>query len=143
MSYRLWIGGQKNEAVARALMFAAYKTAIETDPNTTKVLIRSYIHPSTRTQGVYKKDQSHITVSVKNQQTDQAGQHQSSHGYTPGMHSFNVNRVSPSSVIKADTVDNAWPESMKERPKDSFAGPPSLLGPEDDFITWPSEETGE
>jgi hypothetical protein len=37
----IWkIARPKNEAIARALMYAAYTTAIETDPNTTRVLIR-------------------------------------------------------------------------------------------------------
>jgi len=36
----IWkVARPKNEAIARALMFAAYETAIKTDPNTTQVLI--------------------------------------------------------------------------------------------------------
>ncbi|KAF2868285.1 hypothetical protein BDV95DRAFT_610250 [Massariosphaeria phaeospora] len=140
----IWkIARPKNEAIARALMYAAYETAIKTDSNTTKVLIRSYIHPTTRTGGVYVKDQTHITVAVKNAQTTQLGQHQSSHGYTPDLRSFEVNRVSPSNIIKGDNVNATWPPSMEMRPKDTFSGPPGLLGPKSEFITWPSEETGE
>ncbi|CAG7960306.1 unnamed protein product [Penicillium salamii] len=140
----IWkIARPKNEAIARALMYAAYMTAIQTDPQTKIVLIRSYIHPTTRTGGVYVKDKSHITVSVKNLQTIRSGQHQSSHGYTPHLNSFEVNRVSPSSVIKGDSVGGAWPASMETRPKDTSTGPPALLGPKSEFITWPSEETGE
>ncbi|KAJ5737896.1 uncharacterized protein N7483_003021 [Penicillium malachiteum] len=130
----IWkIARPKNEVIARALMYAAYTTAIQTDPHTKIVLIR----------GFYIKDKSHITVSVKNPHTIQSGEHQSSHGYTPHLNSFEVNMVSPSSVIKGDMIGNAWPPSMETRPKDKFTGPPALLGPKVEFITWPSEETGE
>ncbi|KAJ6184732.1 hypothetical protein N7519_006033 [Penicillium mononematosum] len=133
----------KDEDVARALIYAAYTTAIQTDPRTTRVLIRSYTHPTTRMGGVYAKDQSHITISVKNQKTIQSGQHQSSHGYTRHIKPFEVIRVSPSGVLKSDSGDMAWPPSMGMNPRESFTGPPALLGLKNAFITWPSEETGE
>ena len=59
------------------------------------------------------------------------------------MNSFAVNRVSPNEFIAKDSTSTVWAASVEDRPKDVFSGPPSLLGPKDDFITWPSEETGE
>lgn len=104
---------------------------------------RSYIHPSTRTNGAWVKDKPHITVSVKNPQTSQAGQHQTSHGYTPHITSFDVIKVSPNLYIADDSSSLAWPASMETNDKDTFTGPPLLLGPKGQFFTWPSEETGE
>ncbi|OJD22996.1 hypothetical protein ACJ73_05653 [Blastomyces percursus] len=140
----IWkVARPKNETIVRALMYASYQTAIQTDPNTTRVLIRSYISPSTRTNGAWVKDKPHITVSVKNPQTSQVGQHQTSHGYTPHIKSFDVIRVSPNSNIANDSSSLAWPASMETNDKDTFTGPPLLLGPKGQFFTWPSEETGE
>ncbi|SMR64606.1 unnamed protein product [Zymoseptoria tritici ST99CH_3D1] len=48
----------KDEAIARALMHAAYQTAVQTDPNTTQVLIRSYVDTSTKTRGMHRPDVS-------------------------------------------------------------------------------------
>ncbi|KAJ2993826.1 hypothetical protein NUW58_g1725 [Xylaria curta] len=140
----IWkVARPKNEAIAKALMYAAYQTAIQTDPNTSKVLIRSYVHPSTRTCGVYKKDNPHLTISVKTPKTELEGKHQSSHGYTPHINSFNVTKVVPNDYIKDDNVGNTWPAEMETRPHETITGEPALLGPNDDFITWPAEETGE
>ena len=157
----IWkVARPKDEGIARALMYAAYKTAVATDPNATKVLIRyvsfqnhrrtanisysrSYIHPTTRTGGVIFKDQTHITISVKNEQTAQSGQYLSSHGYIPYLKSFEVNRVKPSNFIKGDDVNKVWLADMESRPSDTCEGPPALLGPKNQYITWPSEETGE
>ncbi|SMR62115.1 unnamed protein product [Zymoseptoria tritici ST99CH_1E4] len=111
----------KDEAIARALMHAAYQTAVQTDPNTTQVLIRSYVHTSTKTRGMHRPDDPLVTISLKNP-------------------------VVPSDYIKDDRVAKAWPARMATNPKDTFAGEPGLLGPNDtknSFITWPSEETGE
>ncbi|KAK3386144.1 hypothetical protein B0H63DRAFT_510749 [Podospora didyma] len=120
----IWkVARPKNEAIAKALI--------------------SYIHPSTRTRGVYVKDNPHLTLSVKNTETAKEGKHQTAHGYTPHINSFNVNNVVPSSNVKDDSMGNAWPAEMDTRPKDVVFGEPSLLGPAEDFITWPSEETGE
>lgn len=69
--------------------------------------------------------------------------HQTSHGYTPHINSFNVNNVVPSNYIKNDNMGGAWPAEMSTRPKETSTGAPALLGPNDDFITWPSEESGE
>jgi hypothetical protein len=104
---------------------------------------RSYIHPSTRTRGVYRKDNPHITLSVKNTETVKAGKHQTAHGYTPHIYSFNVNLVIPGAGIRDDAVGNAWPAEMESRPKDVVTGEPGLLGPAEAFITWPCEGTGE
>ncbi|EQL37402.1 hypothetical protein RJ035_003245 [Blastomyces gilchristii] len=140
----IWkIARPKNETIARALMHAAYETAIQTDPNTTRVLIRSYIHPSTRTRGKYVKDEPHITVAVKNPQLSLNKQHRSNHGYTPHIRSFDVTRVSPADGLTNDGASSAWPDSVETKVKETIAGPPAVLGPKSQFITWPSEETGE
>ncbi|CCF33698.1 hypothetical protein CH063_05839, partial [Colletotrichum higginsianum] len=133
----------RNRRTARALMFAADQPAIQTDPNTTQVLIRSYIHPSTRTRGVYVKDNPHITISVKNPETAKQGEHESSHSYTPHLKSFNVVTVVRGGYIKDDRVGNTWPSEIEARPRDAITGDPGLLGPKEEFITWPAEKTGE
>ncbi|KAI1150863.1 hypothetical protein F4825DRAFT_424785 [Nemania diffusa] len=44
------------------------------------------------------------------------GKHQSSHGYTPHINSFNVNRVVSNDYIKDDNVGNPWPAGLETRP---------------------------
>ncbi|SMQ56276.1 unnamed protein product [Zymoseptoria tritici ST99CH_3D7] len=143
----IWkVARPRDEAIARALMYAAYQTAVQTDPDTTQVLIRSYVHTSTKTRGMHRPDDPHVTISLKNSATAQQQKHQTSHGYTNDVRSFNVVKVVPSDYIKDDRVAKAWPARMATNPKDTFAGEPGLLGPNDtknSFITWPSEETGE
>ncbi|KAF7867351.1 hypothetical protein EAF04_005434 [Stromatinia cepivora] len=131
----------KDVVIQRALILAAYITAIQTDPNPTQVLIRSGIHLTTRTGGVYRPDLSHITVSVKNKQMEQIKQHQASHGYTESATSFNVTKVVPRAT-KPDHIHNSWPSAMAERPTEIIEGPPNLLDPETDsiFAAWASKE---
>ncbi|GAB1311835.1 hypothetical protein MFIFM68171_02045 [Madurella fahalii] len=141
----IWkIARPKNEAVARAVMYAAYQTAIATDPNATRVLIRSYIHPTTWEAGKgFVKDDPHITISVKNPDMDKEKKHLTSHGYTPHLNSFNVIKVEPAPRILKDEGSTAWPAETATKPRETIGGPPGLLGPVEDFIAWPSEETGE
>ncbi|OAA37001.1 hypothetical protein NOR_07277 [Metarhizium rileyi] len=102
----IWkVARPRNEAIARALMYAAYQTAIQTDPNTTQVLIRSYIHASTRSRGTYRKDDPHVTIAIKNPDTVKGDKHQASHGYTAHPRSFNILRVSPSGYMSHGTVN--------------------------------------
>ncbi|KAL4783311.1 hypothetical protein BJX76DRAFT_358173 [Aspergillus varians] len=100
-----------NEGLARALLHAAYKTAVATDPNTTTALIRSRIHPTTRTGGVYRPDQPHITIAVKNALNLENGTHRASHGYTPHMRSCDVINVRPSEYEKPDSMRGVWPDA--------------------------------
>ncbi|KAK0745744.1 hypothetical protein B0T18DRAFT_410089 [Schizothecium vesticola] len=138
----IWkVARPKNEAIARALMYAAYQTAMQTDPNTTQVLIRSYIPPSIRTGGIYRKDNPHITLSLKNMETAREGKHQTTHGYTPHINSFNVEYVVPS-IIKDDAVGNAWPADMETKLRDIFTGELGPLGLAENFFTWPFEKAG-
>ncbi|POR32695.1 Uncharacterized protein TPAR_07104 [Tolypocladium paradoxum] len=120
----IWkVARPKNEVIARGLI--------------------SYIHPTTCTRGRFVTDRPHITVSVKNPVTEQARKHQTSHGYTPHINSFEIVEVSPASGTRDDVSSLAWPEDADSRPRETIEGPPALLGPKNAFITWPSEETGE
>ncbi|KAJ5682885.1 hypothetical protein N7462_006050 [Penicillium macrosclerotiorum] len=140
----IWkIARPKNDTIAKAIMYTAYQTAIQTDPNPVQVLIRSYVHATTKTPGgKFKKDLPHITVPVKNQAMMVRKTHIASHGYTTKIQSVNVTRVTPSAA-KKDFIGSAWPDTMSQRPKESHTGTPMDLGPNESFYTWPSEQTGQ
>ncbi|KAL9623412.1 MAG: hypothetical protein Q9160_002305 [Pyrenula sp. 1 TL-2023] len=92
-----------DQETAQALMSAAYQTAVSADPNVREVLIRSRIHGSTKTQGQYRRDAPHITISTKDEAQRQQRTHQASHGYTQSLQSVVVTRVQPSSYVRPDS----------------------------------------
>ncbi|KAK4233740.1 hypothetical protein C8A03DRAFT_19230 [Achaetomium macrosporum] len=126
----------KDEGAPRAIMYAAWKTAIATDPNTTQVLIRTF------KDGVWQLDKPHITISAKNPDTAKEQKHQSSHSYTPHMTSVNVVEVKANPNLFHDSGSPAW-DDIATKHREIIEEPPSLLGAEEQFITWPSEQTGE
>lgn len=103
--------------VAQALMSASYQTAMATNPNTVEVLIRSNIHASTRTQGVYRADAPHITIAVKDTMQQASRTHEASHGYTASIASTVVVDVRPSGYSKPDDTKDTrgkeiWPAGL-------------------------------
>ncbi|KAL4961927.1 uncharacterized protein BDV14DRAFT_203242 [Aspergillus stella-maris] len=99
MKYIWKIMRPAHEGTARAILQAAYRTAMQPDPTTTVTYIRSLVHPNTIYRGRFVEDEPHITISVKNPHTAATGQHQSSHGYMPHLRSYEVISVSPSGHI--------------------------------------------
>lgn len=89
------------------------------------------------------KEEPHITISVKNPDTEKEKKHVTSHGYTPHVNSFNVVRVEPARKVVKDKESKAWPKEAATKLRETVNGPPGLLGPVESFIVWPSEETGE
>jgi hypothetical protein len=79
---------------------------------------RSYIHPTTLQPGKgFAKDDPHITISVKNPDTERAEQHTSSHGYTLHVNSFDVIKVKPPSQILKNKGSHACPQETETNKK--------------------------
>ncbi|KAL8930418.1 MAG: hypothetical protein Q9208_000602 [Pyrenodesmia sp. 3 TL-2023] len=110
------------ERYAEDLMDAAYFTAMETDPDTKEILIRSDAHSTTRIGGEWVADPPHITVSCKNAEQVRSGTHQTSHGYTKSLTDLEILRVTPDGFAKADNTmykrgKTHWPEGLPEEEK--------------------------
>jgi hypothetical protein len=86
---------------------------------------RSGIHATTKKHGQFQRDDPHITISVKNPQTQANGSHQTSHGYTETMTSARVARVVANNFLNFDSHNNIWPFGL---PEEEIYGMPGELG---------------
>lgn len=87
------------------------------------------------TGGWHRPDAPHITIGVKNPQTQQNGTHQASHGYTETLQSACVVNVKPSGSMKADSVKSVWPQGLQQ---EGVQGNPAELG--HGFVSWSASE---
>lgn len=95
-------------------------------------------HPATKTRGWHRPDTPHITIAVKNPQTQQDGTHEASHGYTEAPRSAHVVEVRPSGFTKPDSFKSVWPQGLQQ---EEVQGNPAVLG--EGFVSRDvSEETG-
>ncbi|KAL8663307.1 MAG: hypothetical protein Q9202_003943 [Teloschistes flavicans] len=124
VTYEWLIKRPGSNAQAKALMKAAYRTATQTDRETSRILIRADVHERTWAGQYMNKDAPHITVASKNPQQELRGTHTTSHGYTKDMekHKYYVIRSSSDHREKGDDLINRenkpyWPKNLYEEPK--------------------------
>ncbi|KAL8655969.1 MAG: hypothetical protein Q9210_000566 [Variospora velana] len=105
-----------DDYAAEDLKYASYLTAIDRDPTTTIICVRMDGHAETRKNGVFVKDDPHITVSTKNPQQVQERTHRTNHGYTVSVTDLTFVRATTTDVKPDDTPDingnPIWPMGL-------------------------------